>query len=71
MKIDIEKFPERLKKVRENAKISQTALSKKIYVARVTIARWESGTSTPSIEDLARLCIVLSVNPEYLLGGEK
>jgi len=58
----------RLKEIREARGESQTGLGDKIGVARQTIAAWENGLSDPTVLQFSKLCKVLSVSMELLLG---
>lgn len=48
--------------------ISQEALAEKMDVSRQAVAKWENGQAFPTAERLTRLCRVLEVTPEELLG---
>jgi transcriptional regulator with XRE-family HTH domain len=48
-------IPKLLKAARAAAELSQPALARILDVDRVSIARWEAGTYTPSLADLERL----------------
>ena len=50
------KFPENLKNLRINKKLSQSALGKLLSVDQRTISAWEKGICEPSYEMLSRLC---------------
>lgn len=69
--IEVEnKLPKRLKEVREENKLYQRQLAEKLGYTQVCIAMWEAGTRNPSPEDIIRLCKVLNVSADYLLGLE-
>ncbi len=57
-----------LSKAREVANLSQQELADKIGVPRGYVTYWENGTRTPHIEDLIKLCKVLNVSSDYILG---
>ena len=48
--------------------LSQEALAEKMDVSRQAVAKWENGQAFPTAERLTRLCRVLEVTPEELLG---
>lgn len=58
-----------LKKLRIEKGLSQHALAEKMYVARSTIARWESGKRVPDTVMLSRLSQVLDVDVSLLLSA--
>lgn len=41
-------FPENVKKIRTDAKLSQSAFAKLLGISRATINRWENGSQIPS-----------------------
>lgn len=62
------KFPERLKEVREEKKMTQTELGRKIGFKQAAVSGWELGTREPSYDVLLQLCYVLNTSADYLLG---
>lgn len=70
MKYKENKFPSRLKEVRNENKLSQRQLAKLLNFSQAMIALWESGERDPNTRDLIRLCQVLNVSADYLLGLE-
>lgn len=63
-------FKNRLKELRDEKGLSQQALAKKLNYTQTCIAKWESGTRSPSIENLAVLARFFEVSADYLLGLE-
>lgn len=62
---------ERIKMLRENKQLSQTALSKRLGITRSSINAWEMGISTPSTTYLVELSQIFHVSIDYLLGLDK
>ena len=62
---------ERIKMLRENQHLSQTALSKRSGITRSSINAWEMGISTPSTTYLVELSQIFHVSIDYLLGLDK
>lgn len=62
---------ERIKMLRENQNLSQTALSKRLGITRSSINAWEMGISTPSTTYLVELSQIFHVSIDYLLGLDK
>lgn len=58
----------RLKELRLKKGLSQECIAEKMYVVRQTVSKWEKGLSSPSGEQLKRLCTLLDVSPDLLLG---
>ena len=64
-------FKERLKELRLEHKLTQTQLAKKLMTTDDSIYSWEKGRSQPSIEMLKKICIVLDVSADYIIGLEE
>lgn len=64
-----DKFPGRLKRIREARGMSQEALARKVETHRVYIAQLEGGARTPSLALLDRLAKMLKVKVGDLVGG--
>lgn len=64
------KFPTRLKELREENGLSLKQLAKEIGVTDIAISRWENGHRTPNIDALYSLAIYFKVSADYLLGLE-
>lgn len=64
-------FGETLKKIREERKLSQQELAKKLDVAQSTIAMWEASQRTPKLGELNRLARILNITVNRLLGQPK
>ena len=62
-------FAETLKKIRTEKGLSQLELAKRMYVARATVTRWESGVRLPDAAMIARLAGVLEVDVGMLLSA--
>ena len=61
-------FPYRLRDARERAGYSQDELAKLIPCSQMTVSQWESGNRTINHKDLHRVCRVLDVSADYLIG---
>jgi transcriptional regulator with XRE-family HTH domain len=59
-----------LKKAREQRKLTQEDLARKVNVTKGTISNYENGHSTPSNDMLNTLADVLNTTTDYLLGRE-
>ncbi len=67
-------FNEKLKKLRSEKGISQSALAEKIFVSRSAVAKWENGLGLPSEQSLSMLADFFGVEVSELLSdplGEK
>jgi|SRR5699024_95477 len=61
-------FASRLKSLRNQRKLSQEELAKKINTTKGTISNYENRHSTPSNELLGDLANILNTTTDYLLG---
>ncbi len=68
MKNKKNKFPERLRELREEFGLSQKELSKALTFCQSTIAHWESGRRNPSIEAIIVLCDYFNCTADYIIG---
>lgn len=63
-------FAERLKELRQEAKLSTKKLGDKIGVSDAAICRWENCERVPSIIYLVLLAKFFNVSADYLCGLE-
>ena len=61
---------ENIKKARRNKKLNQTQLARLLDIAPQSVSSWENGNSTPTIENITELTIVLNVSFDWLVGKE-
>lgn len=59
---------ERIKEVRTENKLSQSAFGKILEVSQDTVSLWEKGKSLPALEYIISLCKHFSVSADYILG---
>lgn len=58
-----------LKKARLSKGFSQKELAITLKVAQPTVSAWESGRKHPTGENLNKICKILDVSADYLLGN--
>lgn len=58
----------RIKAIRIKRNLSQSELAEKIGVKQKDISRWENNIHSPSINCIIKLCNVLNISADYLLG---
>lgn len=58
----------RIRKYREERKISRTELAQTLGVTLSCISNWELGQNDPAADHLGDLCRALQVSPSVLLG---
>lgn len=64
------KFPERLKKLRQQRGVNQTDLSKFLHYGSSAIANYENGRNEPSYDVLINIADYFGVSTDYLLGKD-
>ncbi|GKT03423.1 helix-turn-helix domain-containing protein [Furfurilactobacillus entadae] len=62
-------FPERLKELRTERRLTQEELASKINVSSKTVGAWERGTRKPPVESVSDLGRFFNVSTDYLLGN--
>ncbi|MCI7657969.1 helix-turn-helix domain-containing protein [Anaerotignum sp.] len=62
------KFPQRLRQLRKERGITQTALGRYLHYKHTAVANYESGRNQPSFEDLLKLADYFDVSTDFLLG---
>lgn len=60
----------KIKKFREQQKISQEELALKIFVSRQTISNWETNKSCPDIKSLIALSNIFNVSLDNFIKGD-
>ena len=64
-------FPERLKQLRKEKGMTQTALAGELGVSCGTVAMWETGKRRPQFETLNRLCDMFDTELSYIMGSSE
>ena len=59
----------RIRKLREDAHMSQAELARALQVSRQAVSRWESGSSVPDASIVSDLCRALGVKYESVFGA--
>ena len=65
--VDIKTIQNRIVETIKNSGMSQTKLAKELNVSQSAVAHYVSKDILPSLDTLAKLCIVCDVSPEYIL----
>ncbi|NLR10699.1 MULTISPECIES: helix-turn-helix domain-containing protein [Lactobacillaceae] len=63
------KFPTQLKKIRKEQNTTQDDLASQLFVTRQAISKWESGDSTPDLNNLIKLTNIFNVSLDTLVFG--
>ena len=58
----------RIKEIRVEAGLSQSAFGEKLFVSQDTVSLWETGKALPGAEQIIAICKIFSVSSDYLLG---
>lgn len=66
--IYLPELADKLKQARKDKGLSQTQLAKKMEIDRKTIGNWENDLGFPNAQKLKRICEILDVSADYLLG---
>lgn len=61
----------RLKEILKKKGLKQLFLAQALHTSSVTISKWATGKSMPSVESLIRLCEILDVSLDDLVIIEK
>ena len=61
-------FSDRLKNSIRNSMLSQKAICEKVGIAEDTMSNYLSGRSYPRFDVLAKLCVLLNISSDWLLG---
>ncbi len=64
-------FGERIRDLREESNINQTALGRAVNMTQRKISYIECGKYEPSIDDIVALALYFKVSADYLLGLPK
>lgn len=64
----MEKFHEKLKKLRKEKGLTQQEVADLVHVNRVTYTNWEKGNRKPTYENLSMLACIFDVSIDFLLS---
>lgn len=63
-------FSERIKYVLDESQYTQKQIAQLLNISEGNITNWKKGDNLPSIDILYKLCLILKVSSDYLLGLE-
>lgn len=63
-------FGKQIKKLRQEAQLSQEELAERIYVSRQTISNWENDKSYPDVNSLVLLSEIFQTSLDNLIKGD-
>lgn len=61
---------ERINQIRKMAGMTQEELAEKMHVSRQTISKWETGASSPDLENAISLCTLFQLSLDDFVQGE-
>ena len=64
----ISKISERLRTLREEAGLLKVDAAESLGISRETLRHWEDGSTSPTVEDLVRICNVYGCDFGYVVG---
>ncbi len=64
----VNEFSKRLKELR--GALSQFSFSQTLGISQRSLSRYELGVSAPDVETLCTICLVLNIDPKWLLFGK-
>ena len=59
---------ERIRQKRKAKRLTQAELADQMQISEMTLRRWETGKSSPRIEDIQQLAKELATSVDYLMG---
>ena len=60
-------FSDNIKKLREEAGLTQDEFAEKIFVTRTAVSKWENGKSYPSIDSLKVISDLFGISIDSLM----
>lgn len=69
--ITLDIIKNRIQDAIKQSSLSQTDIAKQLTVSQSCIAHYVKGDILPALDTFANLCVVLDVDPAYLLGIDK
>ncbi len=61
-------FSQYLRNARQSASLTQAEMAEKLSVSRSTYTYYETGHAQPDLESLAKICRILGISADSLLG---
>lgn len=58
----------RISELRKKHNLSQAELAKKLGLTRAAVNYWESGSRTPTLDNIRAMCDIFNVDISYLTG---
>ena len=65
------RLSEKIKKIRNDNKLTQEQFAEKMLVSRTAVSKWENGTCYPSIDSLKYMSEVFNISLDELMSNEE
>ena len=65
----MEKIGDIIRRHRIANNLTQEELGKKVFVSKQAVSKWETGKAIPDIETIRKLCNLLEIDKDEVLGG--
>lgn len=62
---------ERLQTLRKKSGLSQEKLAETLHVTRQAVSKWETGQSSPDLDNIVAMCELYQVSADYILLGRE
>ena len=69
MEKELEKIGTIIRNHRIQKGLTQEELGQMVYVSKQAVSKWENGRTLPDIEMVRKLCVVLDMDKDEILGG--
>ena len=64
-------FSDRLNEIMEYSSISYAELSRELGISKATMSMYKHGKALPSLEHFLKMCEILEVSCDYMLGKKE
>ena len=69
--MDLQNIQKRLRTAIKESGIQQKEIAKQIGVSAQTVSKYMKADIFPALDTLAKLCVVIDVSADYILGIDK
>lgn len=69
--LDLQNIQKRLRSAIKESGIQQKEIAKQIGVSAQTVSKYMKADIFPALDTLAKLCVVIDVSADYILGIDK
>lgn len=58
-----------IRRQRKSKGLTQEELGKQLFISKQSVSKWETGRTLPDIETLRKLCVILDIKSDEILGS--